>query len=300
MSGEAGFDLEPGSDRRLTRDGQLSAGANGSLSGASGFRRAMLVIAGLLALACFVNVMTALDDGQNRGAAMSVWHPLALEASSNGVLIFLAPFIYLAVRRARRLSSWRRVALLAAASVPFSLSHVALMTWARMAIFASVGQSYVRSWGDIPYEFRKDVITYIVLAGTFWFLTKPDTAIDKSEAAANLPVTFHIQDGTTLIRVPIDDILAVRAADNYVEFMLADGRRPLMRASLTNVEARLSSTGIVRTHRSWLANTRHVRSITPAGSGDFRLDLGGNVIVPLSRRYPAVVASLKVGSSAGR
>jgi hypothetical protein len=299
MSGKAGFDLEPRSDRQLARDELLPAGAKGALTVANGFRSAMLVITGLLTLACFVNVMTALDDGQNRGVTMSVWNALALEASSNGVLILLAPFVYLAVWQARRLSSWHRVALLAAVSVPFSLSHVALMTLARMAIFASVGQSYVRSWGDVPYEFRKDVITYIVLAGTFWFLTKPDTPIGESEAAKR-PVTFHIQDGTTLIRVPIDDILAARAADNYVEFMLTDGRRPLMRASLANVEARLSSTGIVRTHRSWLANTRHVRSITPAGSGDFRLDLGQNVIVPLSRRYPAVVASLKVGPSAGR
>ncbi|MFC6839864.1 LytTR family DNA-binding domain-containing protein [Xanthomonas theicola] len=99
--------------------------------------------------------------------------------------------------------------------------------------------------------------------------------------------------GATLIRTPTTDILAARAADNYVEFMLAAGRRPLMRVSLTHVEARLSSAGIVRTHRSWLANTCHVRSITPAGSGDFRLDLGHNLIVPLSRRYPTVLASLK-------
>ncbi|WP_369426597.1 LytTR family DNA-binding domain-containing protein [Glacieibacterium megasporae] len=56
---------------------------------------------------------------------------------------------------------------------------------------------------------------------------------------------------------------------------------------------RVSSAGLVRTHRSWLANTRHVRSITPAGSGDCRLDLGQNVIVPLSRRYPSVLVSLK-------
>ncbi|UAJ12728.1 hypothetical protein KTC28_19470 (plasmid) [Polymorphobacter megasporae] len=42
-----------------------------------------------------------------------------------------------------------------------------------------------------------------------------------------------------------------------------------------------------------MANTRHVRSITPAGSGDCRLDLGQNVIVPLSRRYPSVLVSLK-------
>ncbi|WP_082734426.1 LytTR family transcriptional regulator DNA-binding domain-containing protein [Blastomonas sp. CCH13-E1] len=52
---------------------------------------------------------------------------------------------------------------------------------------------------------------------------------------------------------------------------------------------------MVGTHRSGLVNTRRVRSITSAGSGDFRLDLGENIIVPLSRCYPAVLAILKGG-----
>lgn len=292
MSGDVGFDREAWADRQPERDGPRLPGADGARAGANGFRRAMLVIAGLLTLACFINVMTALDDAQSRGVTSPVWRPLALEVSSNGVLILLGPFVYLVVRAARHLSPLRRTMVLAAGSIPFSLSHVALMTWARIAIFAAAGQTYARSWEAIPYEFRKDALTYILLAGTFWFLTKPDTVATRREIT-NTPGTFDIQEGAALIRVPIADILAARAADNYVEFMLADGRRPLMRTSLTNVEARLSSAGIVRTHRSWLVNTRHVRGITPAGSGDFRLDMGQNVIVPLSRRYPAVLASLK-------
>lgn len=297
MSGDVGFNRATWANRRPGRDGQPPLGANGARTGVNGFRQAMLVIACLLTLAYFVNVTTSLDDVRNRGATMPVWRPLTTEASSNVVLLLLAPFIYLAVRRARRLSLWRRIALLAAGSIPFSLSHVVLMTGARMAIFAAAGQTYVYSQGIILYEFRKDVLTYVLLAGTFWLLTKPETLASHPEAA-NAPDTFDIQEGATLMRTPIADILAVRAADNYVEFMLMDGRRPLMRASLTNVEERLSAAGIVRTHRSWLANTRHVRSITPAGSGDSRLDLGQNVIVPLLRRYPAVLTSLKSGSGA--
>lgn len=294
MSGDVGFNRATGADRQPGRDSQPPLGANGARTGVNGFRQAMLVIACLLALACFVNVTTTVDDVQNRGATMPLWRPLTTEASSNVVLLLLAPFIHLAVRRARRLSLWRRIALLAAGCIPFSLAHVVLMTGARMAIFAAAGQTYVYSRGIILYEFRKDVLTYVLLAGTFWLLTKPE-ALATNPVATSAPDRFDIQDGATLIRTPIEDILAARAADNYVEFMLVDGRRPLMRASLTNVEERLSSAGIVRTHRSWLANTRHVRSITPAGSGDFRLDLGQNVIVPVSRRYPAVLTSLKSG-----
>lgn len=299
MSDDVGLDRAARADQHLGRDNPPPLGANGERTGANGFRRSMLVIACLLTLACFVNVTTTLDDVEDRGASMPLWRPLTTEASSNVVLLLLAPFIYLAVRRARRLSPLRRIALLSAGSIPFSLAHVALMTGARMAIFAAAGQTYATSRGIIIYEFRKDVLTYVLLAGTFWFLTKTETVAVQPEAANQID-TFDIQEGAALTRIPIADILAARAADNYVEFMLMDGRRPLMRASLTNVEARLSSVGLVRTHRSWLVNTRHVRSITPAGSGDFRLDLGQNVIVPLSRRYPDVLASLKGGPFVSR
>lgn len=297
MSGSMDSDRGAWANRRHGWGGQPPSGANGGRAGANGFGRAMLTIAGLLMFAGFVNIMTALDDARRGGAPIPVWQPLAAEVSSNLVLLMLAPFIYLIVRRVRRLAPWRRITLLIAGCVPYSLSHVALMTWARMAIFAAAGQSYTLSRGAILYEFRKDALTYAVLAGIFWFLTRPEGVVHETQGEP-APTTFDIQEGATLIRAAIDDILAVRAADNYVEFMLADGRKPLMRASLSSVEARLSATAIVRTHRSWLANPRHIRGITPAGSGDYRLDLGGDVIVPLSRRFPDVIARLRAEPAA--
>jgi DNA-binding LytR/AlgR family response regulator len=93
--------------------------------------------------------------------------------------------------------------------------------------------------------------------------------------------------------VPVGEILAVQAARNYVEFVLEDGRRPLMRASIAQIEAALAPAGFVRTHRSWLVNAERVRALSAAGSGDFRLDLGGCLTAPLSRRYPAALARLR-------
>ncbi len=83
----------------------------------------------------------------------------------------------------------------------------------------------------------------------------------------------------------IDDILAVRSAGNYVEFLLADGRAPLMRATLAGVEAQLRPHGVARTHRSWLVNTGRIEEIEPARSGDYRLSLKGGIEAPLSRRF---------------
>jgi DNA-binding LytR/AlgR family response regulator len=69
-----------------------------------------------------------------------------------------------------------------------------------------------------------------------------------------------------------------------VEFLLSDGRRPLMRGSLGGVEAELTPSGFVRTHRSWLVNSARVTGLRPEGSGDYVVELGA-MEVPLSRRW---------------
>jgi hypothetical protein len=292
MTGGADIDRGAWANRLLGWDERPSDVTDGTRGVTNGFWRALMVIAGLLSLACFVNVTTALDDAPGRDMIMPLWRPLAIEVSSNVVLLLLAPTIYFVIRQVWDGPLWQRIAILAAGSVPYSLAHVTLMTWARGLIFAVAGQTYAHSRGVVIYEFRKDVLTYVLLAGVFWFLSKPQ-AIPVHPDAAIEPAVFDIREGSTLIRVPIDNILAAQAAGNYVEFMLVDGQRPLMRTSLMNVEAQLSPTEMVRTHRSWLVNARRVRSIAPAGSGDFRLGLGQDIVAPLSRRYQTALTRLR-------
>jgi len=98
-------------------------------------------------------------------------------------------------------------------------------------------------------------------------------------------------------RTPVRQILAVRAAGNYVEFLLDDGRRPLMRAALAGVEEKLSSFGFVRTHRSWIVNPARVTRLQAAGSGDYRLELGPDAEASLSRRFREALQRLKQGEA---
>ena len=72
-----------------------------------------------------------------------------------------------------------------------------------------------------------------------------------------------------------------------------------MRAPLSQVEAALTPHGFVRTHRSWLVNAARVRALQPAGSGDFRVALDGNLCAPLSRRFPEALARLRGSSAVG-
>ena len=68
-----------------------------------------------------------------------------------------------------------------------------------------------------------------------------------------------------------------------------------MRTTLSDLAVRLGEFGFERTHRSWLVNVRRVRSLEPAGSGDYTLALGPDLRVPLSRRFPAVLQQLRNG-----
>jgi hypothetical protein len=221
--------------------------------------------------------------------------PLALELTSAIAAMIAALAVFAAMRLAppERGPLWRTVVIHLGGSVVYSGAHVGLMTLLRSLAFGAVGRRYAWTLADLPYEYRKDLLTYVVLSGIVWLLTRPRPTPALAEASAADLATFDIRDGAAILRVPVREILAARAAGNYVEFALEDGRRPLMRASMARIEAALAPHRFVRTHRSWLINAEHVRGLCAAGSGDFRLDLDGGVTAPLSRRYPGALARLR-------
>ncbi|HVN01526.1 MAG TPA: LytTR family DNA-binding domain-containing protein [Caulobacteraceae bacterium] len=256
-------------------------------------------MAALLALSVFINTATILDDAHRQGEAMPLWRPLTLEATSSLGILAASAIIFVVVRLARpaRGRLWRAVAWLLGGSLVFSGAHIALMTLFRFAAFAAQGHAYTWSAGLLAYEYRKDLLAYAVFAGLIWAFGRARPTAPALPPAGETPLqTFDIRDGQSLVRAPVAEIVAAHAAGNYVEFLLADGRRPLMRASLAAIEARLAPAGLVRTHRSWLVNAARVRGLEPAGSGDFRIDLGCGVSAPLSRRYPMALARLRDGA----
>jgi hypothetical protein len=301
MADRADDNPEGWAGRRLRRDGANAPGTSGAASVTSGRAvRAWLAVMALLALNVFVNVTTQMDDAHRRGVTLPIALPLALEITSAAAAIIAAAIVFAAVRLAPpgRGPIWRTIGVHLGGSLAFSAAHVGLMTLLRTLVFAAAGRTYPWSPQELPYEYRKDLLAYVVIGGVFWLLARrpppapaPPTGITRVDATS--PATFDIRDGASMLRVPVVEILAAKAAGNYVEFALEDGRRPLMRASMAQIEASLGPHGFVRAHRSWLVNAARVRALSATGAGDFRIDLGCGLVAPASRRYPGALARLR-------
>lgn len=289
---------EPGAERRPVGDGQNRPGTSGYLFGLSGEERRALATGWLVALAIVAmvsifNILTRSHDHPERG----VLAPVVDELSSALVtLIVMALPAAVALWLRRRSPPWWLAApvhLLAAAIYP--VLHVSgFVALRKLAYDVLLERHYQfgRVFGEFFYEAGKDVPAYALTVTAFWLILRWRAPLGPEASGTAAPVWFDIRDGARLVRAPMGDILAVRSAGNYAEFLLSDGRRPLMRTSLGGLEARLASQGFVRTHRSWLVNSARVTGLRPEGSGDYAVELGA-VEAPLSRRFSQALKALR-------
>ena len=261
--------------------------------GRQGFRYAYIAAALIVGVINTLNVMSISHDRPH----LNPLEPLIWEGAS--WLAFMAFFwiIWLAWRLAPpgvRPRWWLLIHIPAA--LIFSLAHVSGFVALRILAYRALGGTYHVGpfWAGYFYELRKDGFGYVMFLAAFTLIEHLQR--QQHPASASGPATFDIRDGAKLTRVRLADILAVSSAGNYVEFVLADGRKLLMRSPLSAVENELAGRGFVRTHRSWLVNEKAVTGLNPEGSGDYGVSLG-DLNVPLSRRFPDALARLRGGTA---
>jgi uncharacterized membrane protein YhaH (DUF805 family) len=234
--------------------------------------------------------MSRIHIAEQRNLLEPAWRPITDEYSSGAVVIALFPIV---ARLAVLATPWDRRGLQfflvhGPAAAAFSVVHVALFILIRLMVYGLLGELYeFGGLGEFLYELPRDLVVYGLCVGGVWGAMVLLQSLGSSEQPTR--AMFDIRDNARILRVPIDDILAVRSAGNYVEFLLADGRRPLMRATLADTAEQLGPHGLARTHRSWLVNKRRIAQIEPAGSGDFKLSLSEGVEAPLSRRFKGAI-----------
>lgn len=279
--------------------GPVTNGANGGTSGwlrsppdRRDLRTALLFIVPATAVVVVVNALTSLSD--NPDAAR--WEPWVWEISSALSILaaMLIPWLATAASPPDEVvaEGWRPKARFALihliALLVFSALHVAGFVAVRSVAYGLFGPGPYEFGDQFIYELRKDLISYATYVAAFWLIA----VLRRRRDEPVRPVSFDIRDGGRILRVPVGGIVAVSSAGNYVEFWLADGRRPLMRATLAAIEVELEAFGFVRAHRSWLVNAGAVTGLRPDGSGDWTVELGA-VEAPLSRRYPQALERLK-------
>jgi DNA-binding LytR/AlgR family response regulator len=265
-------------------------GAVGVTKRLSPVARALLVIAAFVLLVTTFDIFTAIHDAAEHGSALAAWEPATWEYTSGVATLACCAIVYWAVRLAPPgRTGWLRFAAIhVVASFAFSALHILLMNAMRVFIYAALDRYYQFGEAGFWYEYRKDLIAYVICAAIFWFFTREAA----TQAASTTRRIVDIRDGKRLLRVPIEEIAAIHAAGNYVEFLLLDDRRPLARQSLSMAQRELGD-DFVRTHRSWAINAAHVRMLRVTGAGDYEIELSGGVKAPLSRRFPDALARLR-------
>ncbi|MEA2914348.1 MAG: hypothetical protein QOJ15_6429 [Bradyrhizobium sp.] len=296
--------VEPVWDQnRPAWDGASPAGTSGGLRGISGTDWLLYAAVGAVALGIgIVNAFSAAQDAAWRGGAYDVRTPLFWELSSIVTIILVAPVLFVAVRRMRHVSGWPlRIGLAVAAIIVFSGLHIAGMVGLRKLAMFLVGGTYDFrfSAATLMYEFRKDVITCLLIGGALWLIDSRREAqqarsvVTTAPADPPAPHLVWLRDGSTRIRIEPGDILWISSAGNYVEYILAGGRNHLVRGTLAAEEARLTKFSIVRVHRTRLVNLSRVTGLKPGPNGDFELTLDSGQVIAGSRRYRRAVSSIE-------
>ncbi|RZS95240.1 LytTR family DNA-binding domain-containing protein [Cecembia calidifontis] len=96
------------------------------------------------------------------------------------------------------------------------------------------------------------------------------------------------QYGQEGLQIPLDDLLWISAADNYVEVCFQQKgqlRKTLVRNNLGALEKDLSTIGVLRTHRSYMANLNQVSHIEGNAQGYQLIFEETQEKVPVSRKY---------------
>jgi DNA-binding LytR/AlgR family response regulator len=303
---QGGPGVEPVWDQKPAAwDGASPAGTSGGLRGISGVD--WLFYGAVAAISLGIGVVNALSKAQDiawRGGVYDVRTPLFWEMSSIVTIILVAPVLFVAVRRMRHVSGWPlRIALAVATIVIFSGLHIAGMVGLRKVVMFLAGGAYDfhLSAATVIYEFRKDVITCLLIGGTLWLIDGRSEAQQArsvattalADPASTAPHMVWLRDGSSRIRIEPRDILSISSAGNYVEYCLADGRTHLVRGTLAAEEARLVKFNIVRVHRTRLVNLTRVRGLKTGANGDFELTLDTGRTISGSRRYRGAVASIE-------
>lgn len=139
-------------------------------------------------------------------------------------------------------------------------------------------------------------VSYIVLERLFHVVKKQD---EKVSAGSDEDALVKLYDEHKRLKMTISpsNILFVRAEANYVSINYLESDRPkeyLLRSSMKGADNALSQYGLVRCHRSYMVNPKHVTVLAKDSDGFTyaTLDAAGLSRIPVSKQYCESLSAL--------
>jgi hypothetical protein len=245
------------------------------------------------------NVAIVWIEHARSDAGIMRWEPVVWEGTSIAVQGLLIPLILrFDAWFPIALDSWRRsVPAHAVFTLVYSLLHVTLMYWSRVAIYRihgdNSGYHWPNWWADFGYEYLKDFRTYILILVIVYLyrfvlrrLRGEAGFVSEGNDEKTVPVTdrFLIKKLGREFLVRVDDIDWIESAGNYVNLHVDSKVYPL-RETMAGIAERLDGVGFQRVHRGAVVNLNRVAEIRTRETGDGEIHLTSSVRVPMSRRY---------------
>ncbi|MEO8559331.1 MAG: LytTR family DNA-binding domain-containing protein [Rhodospirillales bacterium] len=264
----------------------------------SRYRLALVWIV-ILMISTGLQTFTVLDDAHSTGRSTSLLQALVEEGSSHVLWAVLLLPIYWLHRRFAIQTAPVNIVVHLAATIPVSLAHVFGMVGMRFGLSALLGLpfAYRFTLEQLFYEYRKDVMTYLIFSAAYMALNYifgrfPQTAATSQASNVAMPpakvplARFAVRKKDREVLVSTEDIDWIEAAGNYA-ILHVGAEKHEIRSSLARLEDDLDPASFVRVHKSSIVNIARVREVEPWFSGDYRIRLHDNTEIPLSRRYRA-------------
>lgn len=248
------------------------------------------------------NVMESMRSGDG---AFSPWEPFVWELSSAYTSMALIPLIALFSKYYRW--DWqqpsRTILKYMGMALTFCILHVSGMVIIREFVYAFTDSEY-RFATDLAsllfefiYEARKDVWSFFffVLAieayryaisqwlGNITPIFESSTKNDQ-EQAKTLPEVLLVKKMGKEFLIKSKEVQWAESSGNYLNLHVNNAVYP-MRITMSEFAQQAAIFGFIRTHRSQIVNSHHIKHIEKQASGDSSITLQDGTCLKLSRRY---------------
>lgn len=199
---------------------------------------------------------------------------------------------------ARRRTLWWRYALWCLGEIAVAALFTALYTWlfkrAEIDYFGAFTYCFKLLLCSLAFPYAFHILYQIV--------REEDERIEALMKTPGMPeeaalIKFNDEHGRFKLAIDAAEILYLRAEVNYVRIYYVEAgsvKEFSLRNSLKSVERMAADRGIVRCHRSYLVNPRHIKVLRKDKYGFIvaELNIPGIAAIPISKNYNEALTDL--------